>query len=131
LESRTPAKLGWHEVNKCRSFAQPILAAAKPSGLAALGDTTELLLSERVTNAIRATGRLTLPVVWLVLRRSERQSRMGYDRPVNALVTVAGDGVPSPEGGSKAVDLLVGKSPKSARLSPPRAHNGPGSKEAV
>ena len=100
-------------------------------GLAALADTTELLVSERVTKAIRASGRLASPVLWLMLRKSERQSGMGYDRPVNALVTVADDGVPSPEGASKAVVFLVGKSPKSARLSPPRAHNGPGSKEAV
>jgi hypothetical protein len=76
------------------------------------------------------TGRKPQPRLGM-LQKSERQSGMGYDRPVNALVTVAGEGVASPHGRSKAVVFLVGMSPKSARLSPPWAHNGPGSKEAV
>jgi hypothetical protein len=68
------------EANKCRPCAQPILAAAKPSGAAlpTLADRAELLVSDLVTNAIRASGGLTLGM----MQKSERQSRMGYDRPM-------------------------------------------------
>jgi hypothetical protein len=46
--------------------------------LPTLADTTELLVSELMTNAIRASGGLTFGM----LQKSERESGMGYDRPM-------------------------------------------------